>query len=127
MGVAVGVDQRGVRLKAQTQRRHARKHAVLVGGQLAQHDGQRGLVKVLDVVGRNAHAHRARPVGDFRQLGTQVVEDFLSLPGIVVSDVQQRQRGRAGVAVQGHLGAQLRQHQPGGHGPLGVGGMAVGE
>ena len=36
---AIGMDQRGVGLKAQAQRGHAREHAVLVAGQFAQHDG----------------------------------------------------------------------------------------
>ena len=108
-------------------RRHARKHTVLVVRQFAQHDGHGGLVKVLDVVRCNAHAHRAAPVGNFRQLSAQVVKNVLRLRGVPVGDVQQRQCGRIGVVGQGHVGAQLRQHQRRRHGPLGVRGVTVGK
>ena len=121
----VRVNQGGVGLKPEAKGRYAGKHPVLVGRQLAQHQRQRGFIKILHVVGRNAHAHRAGPIGDFRQFGTQVVQDVLRLLRIVVSDVEQRQRRRAGIAVQRHLGPKLRQHQAGGHLPLRVGGMAV--
>ena len=109
------------------QRRHAREHAVLVCGHIQQHDRQRGLVKVLGVVGRHAHPHGAAPVGDLRQFAAQVVEQRLGVVAIVVGDVEQAQGGRCSVVGQRHLGAQLRQHQRGGHAPLGVGGMASGK
>ncbi len=46
---------------------------------------------------------------------------------VMVGDVEQRQRGCAGVAGQRHLGAQLRQHQRRRHAPLRVGGVGVGK
>ncbi len=45
----------------------------------------------------------------------------------MVGDVNQTQRWRTRVFRQGHVRAQLRQHQAGGHAPLRVSGMAVGE
>ena len=109
------------------QGRYARKHTVLVVWQLAEHHAKRGLVKILDVVRCNAHADGAAPVRDLGQLGAQVVQDVLGVARIAVGDVQQAQRRGAGIAGQGHHGAQLRQHQGGGHGPLGVGCVTVGK
>ena len=45
----------------------------------------------------------------------------------VIGDVDQAQRGLAGVIGRGHLGSQLCQHQFRGHAPFGMGGVAVGE
>ena len=131
----VGMYQRGMGLKAASHRprpcgrqwRHAGKHPVLAMRQLAQHDGHGRLVEILGVVGCNAHAHRAAPVGDFWQLRADMVQDVLRVGRIAVSDVQQPQCGRRRVNGQSHVGAKLGQHQGRSHGPLGVGGVAVGE
>ncbi len=45
----------------------------------------------------------------------------------MVGDVNQTQRWRTRVFRQGHVRAQLRQHQAGGHAPLRVSGMTVWE
>ena len=119
--------QRGMGFETQIERRNTREHAVLVAWQFTQHDGHGGLVKVLHVVGRNAYANGAGPVGDSGQFTTQVVQYFLRGAGVVVGHVQQGQGRRPGVALQGHLGAQLRQHQPRRHDPLRMGCVAVGE
>ena len=103
----VGVHQGGVSLKAQAQRRDTRKHPVLVGRQFAQHHGQRRLIKILHIVGGNAHTHGARPVGDLGQLATQVGQNLLGLWRVMVGDVEQGQRGCVGIAVQRHLRTQL--------------------
>ena len=114
-GGAVGVHQGGTGFKTRVQRRHAGEHAVLVGGQFAQHHGHRRLVEIFDVVGRQPDAHGAGPISDAGQLGAQMVQDLLRGAGVMVGDVEQRQRRDAGITVQGHLGAQLRQHQASGH------------
>ena len=64
-------------------------------GSSHEHHAQRRLVEVLGVVGGDAHAHGAGPVGDLGQLGAQVVEDLLRVGRVVVGDVEQAQRGRA--------------------------------
>ena len=131
-GLAIGMHQGGLGDEPvgplhRRQRRHATEHAVLVGGQVAQHDRERRLIKIFHLVGGNADAHGARPVVHFGQLGAQVVQNVLSVAGVVVGDVEQPERGLGCVIGQGHLGAQLRQHQRGGHAPLRVGGVGVGK
>ncbi len=108
---------------ANRQRSHARENAVLVGRQFAEHDGQRRLVEVLDVRRRNTHADSAGPVRDLRQLGAEMIEDFLGVAGVVVRDVEEPQRWTAGVVVQGDLRAKLREDQPRRHLPLGMRGV----
>ncbi len=127
----IGMDQRGVRLESHAvphgQRCDTGKHAVLVGRQRAQHHGQRGLVEILDVGRSDADAHGAGPVGHFGQLGPQVVQDVLCHLRVMVGDVEQAECRGPGVVRQGHLRAQLRQHQSGCHLPLRMGGMAEGK
>ena len=127
----VSMHQCRVRLKSslasRRQWRHTRKHAVLVMGQFAQHDGQSGFIKVLDVVRRNAHAHRAGPVCNLRHLCAQMVKNVLCVNRVMVGDVKQRQGWRSGIAGQSHVRAQLRQHKARRHLPLRMGGMAIGK
>ena len=127
----VGVNQRGMRLEAAhlctAQRRYAGEHAVLVARQRAQHQADAGLVEILRVVGRNADADGARPVGHLGQLCTQVREDVLRIGAIVVGDVEQPEGRRRRVIGQGHLCSQLGEHEPGRHAPLGMGGVTGGK
>ena len=118
-------------LKAATlagrQRRDAVEHTVLVRRQRAQHHHQGGFVKILHIVGRDAHPHGAAPVADFGQLGNEVIQQVLRVRGVMVGDVDQSERGRRAVLGQGHVGAQLRQHQSRRHLPLRMGGVTIGE
>ena len=129
--MAIGMHQRGRCLESAgrvaRQWGHAREHAVLVGRYVQQHHRQRRLIKILGVVGCHAHAYGAAPVGHLGQFTAQVIEKFLCVAGVMVRDVEQAQRGGRRIFGQGHLGPQLRQHQGGGHAPLGVGGMASGK
>jgi len=99
----------------------------LITRQAAQHDAEGRFVEILGVIGSDANAHRARPIGDFGQLGAEVIEDLLRLRGVVVGDVEQAERGRASVIWQRHLRSQLRQHEAGGHLPLRMGRVTGGK
>ncbi len=61
-----------------------------------QHHAERRLVEILGAVGRHADAHgaRTRSVISRAKFGAKVVEDFLRVGRIVVSDVEQAKRGR---------------------------------
>ena len=65
--VRIGMQQRGVRHKLTRciERRNTTEHTVVLGRNVAQHHAQCGLVKVLHIVGGNAHADSAGPVGHF--------------------------------------------------------------
>ena len=134
--IGIGVQQRRMRHKTAAsraararlrQRGYAAEHAVVFGRDVAQHHAQCGLVKVLHVVSRNAHAHRTRPIGYLGQLGTQVRQDVLRMRCVMVGDVEQPKVRRICIFGQGHVRAQLRQHQACGHLPLRVGGVTVGK
>ena len=98
-GIAIGMHQRGMGLEPHRQRCHTGEHPVLVGWQIEQHHGQRGLVKIFGVVARHPDTDGARPVGDAGQFGTQVVQDVLRRFRVMVGDIEQRQGRCAGVAV----------------------------
>ena len=93
------------KLTRRGERRHATEHAVVLGREIAQHDADGRLVKVFDIVGCNAHSHRAAPVGNVGQFGTQVIQNVLRMGGIVVGNVKQRQCGRSGIRGQGQAAA----------------------
>ena len=54
-----------------------------------------------------------------------MIEQGLRVVGVAVGDVDQPQGRCSRVVGQGHLGAQLREHQSSGHAPLGVCGVGV--
>ena len=75
--MAIGVYQRGMRHKTArpglAQRGGAAEHPVILLGDVAQHHGQRRLVEILDVIGRDANAYSAAPVLDAGQFLGQMV------------------------------------------------------
>ena len=63
------MQQRSVwhKLTRRIERCNTTEHTVVLGRNVAQHHAQCGLVKVLHIVGGNAHANSAGPVGHFGQ------------------------------------------------------------
>ena len=129
--LTIGMDQGGVGpeplRQGLAQGRHAAEHAVILSRQIQQHHTQCGLIKILDTWRTHAHTHRPRPIADPWQLGLQLGQDLLGMSGVMVGQVDQAQGRLIGIVGLIQLCAQLRDHQAGGHGPLGMRGMAVGE